>query len=79
MNQQDRLHLKAVGLIDTAIKTLANSKPEMHLVHSSAAHTAVSVSHELKAINGTEYLHYCERIRTIDARFMGITEQRVTA
>lgn len=72
-------HIRAVGLIDTAISTLAKSKPDMHLVYSSAAYTAVSVSHELKAINGDEFKHYCERIRLIDARFMGMAEQRVSA
>lgn len=72
-------HVKAVVLIDTAINTLAKSKPDMHLIYSSAAYTAVSVSHELKAITGDEFKRYCERISLIDARFMGMTDKRVSA
>lgn len=72
-------HTKAVGLIDTAITTLAASRPDMHLIYSNAAYTAVNVSHELKAINGEEFKRYCERIRLIDARFMGMSAQRVSA
>lgn len=72
-------HTKAVALIDTAINTLATGHPEMHLVYSNAAYTAVNVSHELQAITGDEFKRYCERIRDIDARFMGTSRAKESA
>lgn len=67
-------HDKAVCLIDTAIKTLAAAKPDLHLVYSNAAYTAANVSHELRAIDTAEFKQYCERIRHIDARFLGLDQ-----
>jgi hypothetical protein len=72
-------HTRAVALINTAINTLANGHAEMHLVYSNAAYTAVNVSHELQAITGEEFKRYCERIRDIDARFMGTSDARDSA
>lgn len=72
-------HTKAVALIDTAISTLATGHAEMHLVYSNAAYTAVNVSHELQAITGDEFRRYCERIRDIDARFMGTSHAKESA
>jgi hypothetical protein len=72
-------HTKAVALIDTAISTLATGHAEMHLVYSNAAYTAVNVSHELQAITGDEFKRYCERIRDIDALFMGASDARDSA
>jgi len=71
-------HTKAVALIDTAISTLATGHAEMHLVYSNA-YTAVNVSHELQAITGDEFRRYCERIRDIDARFMGTSHAKESA
>ena len=68
-------HTKAVALIDTAITTLATGHADMHLVYSNAAYTAANVSHELQAITGDEFKRYCERIRDIDARFMGASQK----
>lgn len=68
-------HTKAVALIDTAITTLATGHAEMHLVYSNAAYTAVNVSHKLSAITGDEFKRYCDRIRDIDARFMGTSDK----
>lgn len=63
---------KALTLIERAISGLAGAEPAHHTTHSSIAYTTVSVSHELKAISGADFIHYCERIRLIDARFLGI-------
>lgn len=71
-------HDTAVKIIERAINSLETARPETHLIYSSTSHAAVTLAHELKVIDGKEYLRYCERIRAIDARFMGI-DLRATA
>jgi hypothetical protein len=69
-------HEKATDFIEAALKLATNTPGERYLVMSSAAYTAISLAHTLKAIDGAEYLNYCERLRQIDARWLALPELR---
>ncbi|HWH86185.1 MAG TPA: hypothetical protein VNV36_05335 [Pseudomonas sp.] len=70
MTTETEKHQTATEMIESAIQVLDGASEYMHLVYSSSAYTVVSVCHSLRAISGTEFRQYCERITQIDARWI---------